>query len=148
MILKEEGLENAWVRHWQNHNALKLGLEAMGISFIVKEADRLPQLNAVTIPEGADDTMVRSRLLNEYSLEIGAGLGVLAGKVWRIGLMGYGSSQKNVLFCLGALETVLADTDANFNRGVAVEGRHVTILLIHRLYSGEFAKVCGKDFIK
>lgn len=121
VILKEEGIENSWARHWQNHKALKVGLEAMGISFIVKEGERLPQLNAVTIPEGADDAAVRSRLLSEYSLEIGAGLGALAGKVWRIGLMGYGSSQKNVLFCLGALEAVLADMGADINRGVAVE---------------------------
>ncbi len=121
VILQDEGIENAWARHWQNHNALKAGFEAMGISFVVKEGERLPQLNAVTIPEGADDAMVRSRLLNEYSLEIGAGLGALAGKVWRIGLMGYASNQKNVLFCLGALEAVLADMGAKINTGVAVD---------------------------
>jgi alanine-glyoxylate transaminase/serine-glyoxylate transaminase/serine-pyruvate transaminase len=79
-ILQEEGLENAWARHRHNHNALKAGLEAMGLTFIVDEAHRLPQLNAVSIPEGVDDATVRSRLLNEYNLEIGAGLGALAGK--------------------------------------------------------------------
>ncbi len=121
VILQDEGIENAWSRHWQNHNALKAGFEAMGISFVVKEGERLPQLNAVTIPDGADDAVVRSRLLNEYSLEIGAGLGALAGKVWRIGLMGFASNQKNVLFCLGALEAVLADMGAKINTGVAVD---------------------------
>ncbi len=121
VILQDEGIENAWSRHWQNHNALKAGFEAMGISFVVKEGERLPQLNAVTIPDGADDAVVRSRLLNEYSLEIGAGLGALAGKVWRIGLMGFSSNQKNVLFCLGALEAVLADMGAKINTGVAVD---------------------------
>jgi alanine-glyoxylate transaminase/serine-glyoxylate transaminase/serine-pyruvate transaminase len=79
----------------------------MGINFIVPEGDRLPQLNAVTIPEGVDDAAVRSRLLQEYSLEIGAGLGELAGKVWRIGLMGHASTQKNVEFCLNSLRSVI-----------------------------------------
>ena len=128
VVLQEEGIENAWARHWQNHHALKAGFEAMGISFVVKEGDRLPQLNAVTIPDGADDAIVRSRLLNEYSLEIGAGLGALAGKVWRIGLMGFASNQKNVLFCLGALEAVLADMGAKINQGVAVDAATKTYL--------------------
>jgi alanine-glyoxylate transaminase/serine-glyoxylate transaminase/serine-pyruvate transaminase len=79
----------------------------MGINFIVPEGDRLPQLNAVTIPKGVDDAAVRSRLLQEYSLEIGAGLGELAGKVWRIGLMGHASTQKNVEFCLNSLRSVI-----------------------------------------
>jgi alanine-glyoxylate transaminase/serine-glyoxylate transaminase/serine-pyruvate transaminase len=79
----------------------------MGNDFIVPEGDRLPQLNAVTIPEGVDDAAVRSRLLQEYSLEIGAGLGELAGKVWRIGLMGHASTQKNVEFCLNSLRSVI-----------------------------------------
>ena len=86
---------------------LRSGLENMGINFIVPEGDRLPQLNAVTIPEGVDDAAVRSRLLEEYSLEIGAGLGELAGKVWRIGLMGHASTQKNVEFCLNSLRSVI-----------------------------------------
>jgi alanine-glyoxylate transaminase/serine-glyoxylate transaminase/serine-pyruvate transaminase len=73
----------------------------------VPEKDRLPQLNTVTIPEGVDDASVRSRLLNEFDLEIGAGLGSLAGRVWRIGLMGHASNQKNVDFCLSSLRAVL-----------------------------------------
>ena len=112
VLLKEEGLENAWSRHMNNHLALRAGIEAMGLKFIVAEADRLPQLNAVTIPQGVDEAEVRSRLLNEYNLEIGAGLGALAGKVWRIGLMGYASNMKNVIFCLQALENILIDMKA------------------------------------
>ena len=80
-MVKEEGLENSWKRHYENHLALRAGLEAMGLSFIVDEDSRLPQLNSVTIPEGADDAAVRTRLLNEHGLEIGAGLGDLAGKI-------------------------------------------------------------------
>ena len=107
VIVQEEGLENSWARHHKNHLALRDGLEQLGINFIVPEQDRLPQLNAVTIPVGVDDALVRTRLLNEHDLEIGAGLGSLAGKVWRIGLMGHASSQKNVDFCLKALKSVL-----------------------------------------
>lgn len=121
VILREEGIEQSWARHAKNHQALRAGIEAMGLSFIVKEGERLPQLNTVTIPEGVDDALVRTRLLEEYSLEIGAGLGALAGKVWRIGLMGFASSRKNVLFCLGALDAVLGDLGAPIQRGVAVE---------------------------
>jgi alanine-glyoxylate transaminase/serine-glyoxylate transaminase/serine-pyruvate transaminase len=121
VILQEEGLENAWQRHQQNHLALRAGIEAMGLQFIVDEKDRLPQLNAVTIPEGVDDAAVRSQLLHDYNLEIGAGLGDLAGKVWRIGLMGYASNQTNVLFCLGALDAVMTAMGANINSGEAVK---------------------------
>ena len=120
LMLKEEGLENAWARHHKNHLALKAGLEAMGLSFIVKEADRLPQLNAVTIPAGVDDAVVRGRLLTEYNLEIGAGLGALAGKVWRIGLMGHSSRAENILLCVGALESVLGEMGADIKQGVAL----------------------------
>ena len=120
LMLQEEGLENAWERHRKNHLALRAGLEAMGLTFIVNEADRLPQLNAVSIPNGVDDAEVRGRLLNEYNLEIGAGLGALAGKVWRIGLMGHASRAENILLCVGALEAVLSDMGAEINTGVAL----------------------------
>ncbi|WP_435684949.1 pyridoxal-phosphate-dependent aminotransferase family protein [Sedimenticola selenatireducens] len=120
LMLQEEGLENAWARHRKNHLALRAGLEAMGLTFIVNEADRLPQLNAVSIPQGVDDATVRGRLLNEYNLEIGAGLGALAGKVWRIGLMGHASRAENILLCVGALEAVLSDMGADINQGVAL----------------------------
>jgi len=117
VMLQDEGLENAWARHAKNHLALRAGLEAMGLSFIVNEADRLPQLNAVTIPDGVDEAAVRSQLLNEFNLEIGAGLGALAGKVWRIGLMGHSSRAENIMLCLSALEAVLGDA---VKQGVAV----------------------------
>lgn len=120
VILKNEGLENAWARHQHHHEALKAGLEAMGLTFIVKEEERLPQLNAVSIPEGVDDAAVRSRLLNEFNLEIGAGLGDLAGKVWRIGQMGHASRAENILLCVAALEAVLSDMNADINTGVAL----------------------------
>ena len=120
VILEEEGLENSWLRHKHHHLALRAGLEAMGLDFVVAENDRLPQLNAVTIPEGVDEALVRSRLLNEYNLEIGAGLGTLAGKVWRIGLMGHSSRAENILLCLSALEAVLSDMDAKINVGAAI----------------------------
>jgi alanine-glyoxylate transaminase/serine-glyoxylate transaminase/serine-pyruvate transaminase len=121
VILQEEGLENAWARHQQNHLALRAGLEALGLEFIVDEQYRLPQLNTVTIPDGVDEGSVRKMLLNKYNLEIGAGLGVLAGKVWRIGLMGYASNPQNVLFCVNALESVLSGYNAHINKGVATE---------------------------
>ncbi|MBV7298010.1 pyridoxal-phosphate-dependent aminotransferase family protein [Enterovibrio paralichthyis] len=107
LMLKEEGLENAWQRHRDMHNLLKAELEALGIQFLVEEAYRLPQLNAVAVPEGVDDAAVRARLLNDYNLEIGAGLGTLAGKAWRIGLMGYAAKRENVALCAKALSDVL-----------------------------------------
>ncbi len=75
----------------------------------------------MTIPDGVDEGAVRKQLLSLYNLEIGAGLGVLAGKVWRIGLMGYASNPRNVLFCVNALESVLSGNNAQINRGVATE---------------------------
>jgi len=121
VMLNNEGLENSWARHKKNHLALRAGLEAMGLNFVVDENDRLPQLNAVTIPEGVDDAAVRSQLLNEFNLEIGAGLGALAGKVWRIGLMGFSSRAENIILCLSALEAVLSGMGANINKGVALD---------------------------
>ena len=120
VVLHEEGLENSWARHAKNHQALKAGFEAMGLSFFVDEEYRLPQLNAVTIPEGVDEAAVRSTLLNAYNLEIGAGLGSMAGKIWRVGLMGYASNETNVLFCLGAMDAVLSDMGAKIDSGKAV----------------------------
>jgi alanine-glyoxylate transaminase/serine-glyoxylate transaminase/serine-pyruvate transaminase len=109
LLLQQEGLENAWQRHQHNHLGLRAGLESMGLSLIVPEDERLPQLNAVSIPEGIDDAAVRARLLNDYDLEIGAGLGPLGGKIWRIGLMGYASNTRNVMLCITALGSVLHD---------------------------------------
>ncbi len=121
VILEEEGLEASWARHKRNHEALRAGLEALGLSFIVDEPYRLPQLNTVTIPDGVDEASVRKALLSQFNLEIGAGLGALAGKVWRIGLMGYASNPKNVLFCVNALEAVLSGYNAHIHKGVATE---------------------------
>ncbi|WP_455204239.1 pyridoxal-phosphate-dependent aminotransferase family protein [Kaarinaea lacus] len=121
VLLEEEGLENAWNRHEANHHVLRNGIEAMGLEFIVKPQHRLPQLNAVSIPMGVDEALVRRRLLQEFDLEIGAGLGALAGKVWRIGLMGYASNTKNIIYCLGALDAVLTSLRAPINSGVAVK---------------------------
>jgi alanine-glyoxylate transaminase/serine-glyoxylate transaminase/serine-pyruvate transaminase len=112
VMLTEEGLEAAWKRHADNHAALVSGLEAMGLSMLVDPAHRLPQLNTVCVPEGVDDAWVRSEALQRYGLELGNGLGVLAGKVWRIGLMGAASTPQNVTLCLDALETLLAESAA------------------------------------
>ena len=120
VMLQDEGLENSWARHAKNHQALRAGIEAMGLSFVVDEEYRLPQLNSVTIPDGVDEAAVRSTLLNEFNLEIGAGLGALAGKVWRIGLMGHSSRAENILLCLGALDVVLSDMGAKINTGAAL----------------------------
>ena len=109
IIVNEEGLEAGWARHQDNHAYLKAGLKDLGIEFLVDESFRLPQLNSVIIPDGLDDSVVRSRLLEEFSLEIGAGLGELAGKVWRIGLMGHASNTKNVDYCLSALKSILEE---------------------------------------
>jgi alanine-glyoxylate transaminase/serine-glyoxylate transaminase/serine-pyruvate transaminase len=119
VVLTQEGLATSWDRHMRNHNALKAGLEAMGLTFVVPEGERLPQLNLVSIPDGVDEASIRKQLLSQYDLEIGAGLGSLAGKVWRIGLMGYGSNPKNVLLCVNALEAVLSQYNAHINKGVA-----------------------------
>ncbi len=121
VILEEEGLAASWERHTRNHLALKAGMESMGLSFIVPEEERLAQLNAITIPEGVDEASIRSALLSQFNLEIGAGLGALAGKVWRIGLMGYASNPKNVLLCVTALESVLSQYNAHINKGVAID---------------------------
>jgi len=120
VMLAEEGLENAWARHAYHHKALAAGIEAMGMSFVVDADYRLPQLNSVTVPDGVEEAKVRAALLNDYNLEIGAGLGALAGKVWRIGLMGESCCKTNVLLCLGALDAVLSDMGAPINSGKAV----------------------------
>ena len=111
LMLHEEGIENAWERHRRNHLMLVKGLQAMELTMLVPASSRLPQLNSVRIPVGLDDSAVRKRLLQEFDLEIGAGLGELAGKIWRIGLMGESSRAENVNYCLDALRQVIsADT--------------------------------------
>jgi alanine-glyoxylate transaminase/serine-glyoxylate transaminase/serine-pyruvate transaminase len=119
VILREEGLEHAWARHLKHHHALRAGFEAMGLGLAVAEGERLPQLNVISVPDGVDEARVRSRLLAEYQLEVGAGLGALAGKVWRVGLMGHSCNLRNVLLCLSAFETVLAGEGARVEVGEA-----------------------------
>ncbi len=106
-ILQQEGLEKSWDRHACNHRKLCSGLEAMGLEFYVEPEYRLPQLNAVKVPDGVDEAGVRGFLLQEFNLEIGAGLGPLAGKIWRIGLMGASSTAKHVDLCLEGLRCAL-----------------------------------------
>lgn len=120
-ILHEEGLENTFKRHQTLGCALHKGLEAMGLELHVEKQHRLPQLTAVRVPEGIDEAKVRSQLLKDYSIEIGAGLDALQGDIWRIGLMGYSCKAKNVTTVLSALEQILAKEGANINKGVAVE---------------------------
>ena len=97
------------------------GLEALGLEFIVPENERLPQLNAVGIPAGVNEALVRQQLLQQFNLEIGAGIGALAGKIWRVGLMGYASRAENVFLCISALEAILSQNNAAINRGVAID---------------------------
>ncbi|MBF0167448.1 MAG: alanine--glyoxylate aminotransferase family protein [Alphaproteobacteria bacterium] len=120
LMLAEEGLEKAWARHLRLHLALRAGIEAMGLSFLADESCRLPQLNAVRVPEGIDEASVRTQLLERFGIELGAGLGPLAGKIWRIGLMGASASASNVLLCLGALESTLAGMKAPIHVGAAL----------------------------
>ena len=108
LMLEEEGLLESFARHRENHAALATGLAELGLELAVADTWRLPQLNAVSIPEGKDDAAIRSRLLAEFNLEVGAGLGELAGKQWRIGLMGSSSNAVNINRCLTAFEAVLA----------------------------------------
>lgn len=108
LMLEEEGLDASFARHKANHFKLAAGLSKLGLEMAVAEEWRLPQLNSVLIPEGLDDALIRGRLLNEFDLEIGAGLGELAGKQWRIGLMGTSSNTVNMNRCLTAFEAVLA----------------------------------------
>ncbi|CAB1275241.1 pyridoxal-phosphate-dependent aminotransferase family protein [Candidatus Nitrosacidococcus tergens] len=121
VILQEEGIEQSWARHDRNHQILKVGLEAMGLSFIVDQPYRLPQLNAIKIPEGIEDATVRTQLLQQYGIEIGAGLGDMAGKIWRVGLMGHSANLRNVLIFLGALEKILSDLGAKIEVGAATK---------------------------
>jgi len=106
-IVLEEGLENRFKRHQRNHELLRDGLESMGFEFLVEKQYRLPMLNAVRIPEGVDEAGVRKRLLEEYNIEIGGGLGPYAGKIWRIGLMGESSDANHVNILLAALKDVM-----------------------------------------
>lgn len=119
-LVVEEGLEARWARHLRNHRALKAGLEAMGISYVTGPGHTLPQLNCVSIPEGAEDLPIRQRLLNDFNIEVGGGLGAFKGKAWRIGLMGHNSRRENVTLALGAIETCLRDAGSAVEPGAAL----------------------------
>jgi len=131
LLLREEGLENSWARHSRHHFALKAGLEAMGMKFLVAEKDQLPQMNAVLCPEDVDEAKVRSTLLTEFGLEIGAGLGPLKGKIWRFGLMGYSCRPDNVMLCLSALGSVLNDMALPVHVGDAEAAAHGAYAQMH-----------------
>ena len=105
-LIHEEGLKARWHRHEMNHRALVAGVEAMGLRMAVAPAQRLWSLNAVSVPEGFDDARVRAHLLEE-NIEIGGGMGPLKGRIWRVGLMGSGSTRENVLLVLDALHRAL-----------------------------------------
>lgn len=110
LALYKEGLEQSWQRHADLHQLLVNGLAKLGLDLMVEADCRLPQLNLVAIPAGIDEAAVRTKLLNNYNLEIGAGLGQFAGKAWRIGLMGYAARKENVSLCLAALAEVLEES--------------------------------------
>jgi alanine-glyoxylate transaminase/serine-glyoxylate transaminase/serine-pyruvate transaminase len=119
-LVHEEGLEARWARHLRNHKALKAGLTALGLSYTAADGHQLPQLNAVKIPPGVEDLPVRKRLLTEFGIEIGGGLGEFKGKAWRIGLMGHGSRMSNVLLFLAALEKCLLGVGGKLTPGAGV----------------------------
>jgi alanine-glyoxylate transaminase/serine-glyoxylate transaminase/serine-pyruvate transaminase len=119
-MIVEEGLENRIARHALNGQALQAGVDALGLELATAGGNRMPQVTCVRIPEGIDDLTVRRRLLNDWGIEVGGGLGPFKGKVWRIGLMGHSSRESNVTLCLGALETCLRDLGYRLDPGAAV----------------------------
>lgn len=106
-LVLEEGLENRWARHRKVHEYLKSKLEAMGFRYLVDEANRLPNLNSVFLPEGVDEAKLRRELLEHYNIEVGGGLGAFAGKIWRIGIMGESCTHNHVNMLVGALEELM-----------------------------------------
>jgi alanine-glyoxylate transaminase/serine-glyoxylate transaminase/serine-pyruvate transaminase len=110
LLIHEEGLDNVYKRHLNNHIILKEGLEKLGLEMYVEEPYRLPMLNAVSIPEGVDDAKLRQILRNDFKIEIGAGLGPLAGKIWRIGLMGHTARAENVERFLKSMKKALNES--------------------------------------
>lgn len=123
-IIAEEGLEARFKRHKLNHKALVAGIEAMGLKMLVPVAERLVTLNAILVPQGANDLKVRKALLDEFGIEIGGGLGALAGKVWRVGVMGHSSTKRNVFHFLSALQSILKREGVKIGSGAleAAEG--------------------------
>ncbi len=134
-LVHEEGLEARWARHELNHRALVAGVEAMGLSMAVAPEQRLWSLNAVSVPQGIDDARVRARLLGE-NIEIGGGLGPMKGKIWRIGLMGSGSTQENVVLVLDALQRALIAEGHSCGKGIEAAER-----LYEEVYSAATSSV-------
>jgi alanine-glyoxylate transaminase / serine-glyoxylate transaminase / serine-pyruvate transaminase len=130
LMLREEGLEASHTRHRRHHEALVAGLEALGLEMAVAAECRLPQLNAVRIPDGVDDAALRKTLLEDFNLEIGAGLGALAGKTWRIGLMGHACTAANVTLCLTALATALGQQGLQRDAGAALAAAHAVLAAV------------------
>jgi alanine-glyoxylate transaminase/serine-glyoxylate transaminase/serine-pyruvate transaminase len=128
-IVLEEGLKPRWERHARHHRALKAGLEAMGIRYLADPDHQLPMLNAVAAPEGVNEGEVRTRLLDEYDIEIGAGLGAFKGKAWRIGLMGESAAKRHVTAVLSALGSVLSE------KGI-VKGKDTGLAAAKAAYGG------------
>jgi alanine-glyoxylate transaminase/serine-glyoxylate transaminase/serine-pyruvate transaminase len=121
-IVEEEGLENRWIRHRRNREALEAGIEAMGLKMLAEERDkRLPTLTGVKVPKGIADTSVRKTLLDQFGIEIGGGLGELKGEILRIGTMGLNSSRRNVLLVLDALETALRKEGYGVRKGAGIQ---------------------------
>lgn len=107
ILLKEEGIENSWRRHKENSVKLISKLKELGLEPLVPDNERIPNLLTIKIPDGMDEAVIRTNLLNKFNIEIGAGLGELAGKVWRVGLMGYNSNEKMIDLFIHSLKEVL-----------------------------------------
>lgn len=120
VMVEEEGIDARWTRHERHHLALLAGLEAMGLSLLPPQGERLWTLNAVRVPEGVDEAAVRKQMLQQFDIEVGAGLGPLAGKIWRVGLMGASSTPDIIILFLGAFESVLRNQGAAVPRGAGV----------------------------
>jgi alanine-glyoxylate transaminase/serine-glyoxylate transaminase/serine-pyruvate transaminase len=128
VLIEEEGLERRIARHHKNHQALVAGVEAMGLQMLVAPRHRLPSLNTVRVPDGADDVKVRGYLLEKLNLEIGGGLGQLKGKVWRVGLMGHSSSAERILFFLSALSQALQAQGVKTDLAAGLAASQATLL--------------------
>lgn len=120
-LVVEEGLRNSWARHAKNSAAFTAGVSAMGLELLVDPLYRLSSLVVIKVPPTVEDAAVRSKLLSDYNIEIGGGLGDLKGKVWRVGLMGYGSQRKNVMLVLAALEEILVRMGYPLTPGAALK---------------------------
>jgi alanine-glyoxylate transaminase/serine-glyoxylate transaminase/serine-pyruvate transaminase len=126
-IVFEEGLEARFERHRRHAAAMKAGVEAIGLKYATVEGHRLPMLHCLRIPDGVEDLPVRRRLLEEFSIEVGGGLGEFKGKVWRVGLMGVGSSAENVLKVLEALEDCLVKVGLRFPPNAGVDAAEAVL---------------------